>query len=144
LNFARKLQSRLAVPLLGLLLTTRIAVARDLWDIDDTYIGASIADAAWTINEDFPGTKLIVDGAYLFNREAVPMLTRGTCDCVPAGTRDRILGSVWGHAQWGNGDTQLEYGRIAFSGLSFQTDYELADDDRFQPRTDTWNGAFCA
>ena len=114
----------------------RVGVAGNLWDIDDYYFGAAIADAQWTIDESFPGTKLIVEGAYSFDRSSVPIPRRSDCDCVPRGSRDRMLGSVWGHLQWGQGETKLEYGVIGFGAIAYQTDYDPAD-ERFQPLTDT-------
>ena len=40
------------------------AHAADAWDISEDYAGVAIAEAHWTIDEAFPGTKVILDGRY--------------------------------------------------------------------------------
>src|SRR5690554_1092445 len=42
--------------------------AADAWDISEDYAGVAIAEAHWTIDEAFPGTKVILDGRYSLRR----------------------------------------------------------------------------
>jgi hypothetical protein len=109
--------------------------AADPWNFDKNYLSASVADADWTINEVFPGTKLILDGRYSFSREwAVPREL--DCDCEPLPIPRRMVGTVNAHLQWGEGETSLEYGRLSVTGLGYLRRYDTVR-GRFSPLRDS-------
>lgn len=96
--------------------------AADSWDINENNAGFSIAEASWTIDKVFPGTKLIMDGDYAIRRATVPPRERD-CECeLP--NLDRMIGNVSGHLQWGEGESRLEYGILAITGLAYQQNFQ--------------------
>ncbi len=107
----------------------------DAWDVNDNYVGVAATEATWTIAEDFPGTKLILDGRYLLRKGTAQPRERD-CDCEPLPVPDRMLGTIAAHLQWGLGDNGLEYGRLSFGTLAYQREFEAAG-AQFQPVRDT-------
>lgn len=107
----------------------------DPWNLDRNYVAASVADADWTIDEVFPGTKLILEGRYTFSRSTVAPPERD-CDCAPLPPSTKLVGTVGTHLQWGEGETGLEYGRLTFSPLSYLRRFETSRDG-FSPLRDT-------
>ena len=53
----------ISVIMVGMLFTTALPAA-DPWNINENFVSFGIADADWTINQVFPGTKLIIDGRH--------------------------------------------------------------------------------
>ena len=53
--------------MVGILFATALPAA-DPWNINENFVGFAIADADWTIDKVFPGTKLIFDGQYSIRR----------------------------------------------------------------------------
>lgn len=94
----------------------------DPWNVTQNFLSVSVADANWTINEDFPGTKLIFDGRYALRKEIVEPKTKD-CDCAVPPPKQRVIGALRGHLQWGEGETALEYARLSFSAVADQRDY---------------------
>ncbi len=110
--------------ILSAALLTSTAGAVDLWDLEESYGGLTIADAHWTVAEQFPGRKLILDGRYTLRRRpgAAPVV-RG-CDCGPTTAPERLIGTLGAQLQWGNGDTDLEYGVLSFTAWASQRDFD--------------------
>jgi hypothetical protein len=94
----------------------------DPWNVEQNFLSLAITDAEWTINEDFPGTKIIVDGRYAFRRRVLEPEDDG-CDCAPRPPKTRVTGAVRAHLQWGEGETSLEYARVSLTALAEQRDY---------------------
>lgn len=94
----------------------------DPWNIAENYLGIAVAAAKWTIDEDFPGTKLIFDGRYTFSRSTGPE-PDPTCDCKGRTAPEKLVGTIDAHLQWGEGETTLEYARLSVAGVSYQWDY---------------------
>jgi len=76
--------------------------ATDPWDVNENFLSFAVADAHWTIDEVFPGTKLIVEGQYSIRRGPGEPPERD-CDCDLATTPDRMVGTIAAHLQWGEG-----------------------------------------
>ena len=95
----------------------------DPWNVAEDYLGIAVADAKWTIDEDFPGTKLILDGRYTFGRSTGPE-PDATCNCKGRTAPEKLVGTLDAHLQWGEGETSLEYARLSIAGVSYQWDYE--------------------
>ncbi len=98
----------ISVIMVGMLFTTALPAA-DPWNINENFAGFAIADADWTIDQVFPGTKLIFDGQYSIRRGPGKPSKR-ECECEPPPIPDRMLGTIGAHLQWGEGETGLEYG----------------------------------
>jgi hypothetical protein len=93
--------------------------AADPWNVNKNYASFSIADADWTIDEVFPGTKLIFDGRYAIRKGPGKPSSRshlGEYKPIP----DRMVGTIGAHLQWGEGETELEYARLYFTTLAHQ------------------------
>ena len=114
--------------------------AADPWNFDQNYVSASVADAQWTIDEVFPGTKLIVEGRYSFYRGQADPAKRD-CACEPLPVPRKTIGTVSAHLQWGEGESGLEYGRLSVTSLGYTWIYETARGE-FRPLRDTltWGG----
>jgi len=76
----------------------------DSWNIDEKYWGAAIAQEDWTINNDYPGTKLVLGWRYsLYRVEEDPLVS--DCDCSPPPPAPvRSIATVSGQAQVGDDD----------------------------------------
>ena len=113
------------------------AVAAPYWDLSENFVGLAIADADWTINETFPGTKIILDGRYTLKRDQVKDpaggLVRPREQTDPA---DRLIGVIDGHFQWGEGETGLEYAIVSVAPIAFERVYAPAAG--FSVAHDTW------
>ena len=108
----------------------------DPWNVARNFLSVSIADAQWTIDEDFPGTKIIFDGRWAFQRRLIEPEDDG-CDCVTKPPKTRVVGAVRAHLQWGEGDTALEYARVCLTALAEQRDYPVLP-GRFSTVRDTY------
>lgn len=109
--------------------------ANDAWDINESNLSIARAEAHWTIDEAFPGTKVILAGRHSLRRgQGTPRVR--DCECQPFPTPDRMLGSIGAHLQWGKGDTGLEYGVLSFTALASQRDFDVTQ-TRFQTLRDT-------
>ena len=105
-------------PLLCIIaLSISVARAADPWNINENFAGFSIAEASWTIDESFPGTKLIFDGSYAIRQETVPARERN-CVCEPLPDPDRI-GYRYPHQVSGG---QLQRAGVLCSHAPGQTD----------------------
>jgi hypothetical protein len=109
--------------LAGVLFAT-LSSAADPWNVNENFVSFAVADAHWTIDEVFPGTKLIFDGQYSIRRGPGEPPERG-CDCEVAATSERMVGTFAAHLQWGEGESALEYTRLSFTSWASQTEYEL-------------------
>jgi hypothetical protein len=109
--------------------------AADPWDLSERYVGGSVADADWTIDESFPGTKLILEGRYYFLSGPGKPRER-SCECEPAPTPLRMLGTLAGQLQWGKGETGLEYGTVWLTALASQRVFETPGEG-LRPMRDT-------
>ena len=111
--------------------------AADPWDIDDDFVGIAVADARWTIDEVFPGTKVIVDGRYSLGRRTGQPRARA-CDCgEPLPAAVRLRNTLDAHLQWGKGETELEYGIVSFTWKASQRNYEPRAEAGFGTLRDT-------
>lgn len=84
------------------------------WDFSENYVSAGIADADWTIDKVFPGTKLIVDMRFIPKR-----------DLKEPGEKwltEEYWATVEADMQWGKGETGLEYGVFTVTAWSRQTE----------------------
>lgn len=112
-------------------------LAADAWDIDDDYAGIAIAEAHWTIAENFPGTKLILDGRYSLGRRTGQPRARA-CDCgEPLPAAERLRSTFNAHLQWGKGETQLEYGILSYTWKASQRNYAASEEPGFRTLRDT-------
>jgi hypothetical protein len=106
--------------------------AADVWDVGEDFLGAAIADEHWTIDESFPGTKVIVAGRYTLRRGEIESRTPA-CQCEPLPAPERLIGTFGGHLQWGQGESDLEYGVASFTSWAWKRDL-AADAAREPPR----------
>jgi hypothetical protein len=104
------------------------ARAVDTWDIEQSYAAFAIADAHWTIDDTFPGRKLILEGNYTFNSRP-GNAPDSDCACDPEPTPQRLVATLNAHLQWGSGETALEYGVISFSSFAWEWEHPLDDGD---------------
>ncbi|HEX6997471.1 MAG TPA: hypothetical protein VF322_04965 [Gammaproteobacteria bacterium] len=123
----------------ALMLLAGAAQGVDYWDIDDDFGALSIADEHWTVDEAFPGRKLILDGRYALRRRTSEPAAPA-CECgAPQAPAERMTAVFGAHLQWGSGDTDLEYGVLSFAALAAQRDYDAAADGfRVQRDTIEW------
>ncbi len=124
----------ISVIMVGVLFTTALPAA-DPWNINENFVGFAIADADWTINQVFPGTKLIIDGRYSIRRGPGKPSQRD-CECEPPPIPDRMLGTIDAHLQWGEGETSLEYAILSATALGYQREFEPVA-AKFRPLRDT-------
>ncbi|HEX7080455.1 MAG TPA: hypothetical protein VF329_05535 [Gammaproteobacteria bacterium] len=111
--------------------------AADPWDIGDDYGGVAMAEEHWTIDEAFPGTKVILDGRYSFRRRTGQPRARA-CDCgEPLPAAERLRNTIGAHLQWGKGETALEYGILSFAWKASQRNYEPSAEGGFRTLRDT-------
>lgn len=113
------------------------AYAADAWDINEDYAGIALAEAHWTIDQAFPGTKVILDGRYSLRRRMGRERPRA-CDCgEPLPGAERLRNTFGAHLQWGKGETGLEYGIVTFTLRGSQRDYAPVAEAGFHTRRDT-------
>src|SRR5690606_6659791 len=91
-------------------------------NLDISYVGGAQAEARWTVAEEVPGTKLILDARHSLRTEAAQASERA-CDCGPPSTRRKIRGTIGTHLQWGKGELGLEYGVLSLTWRATQRDY---------------------
>lgn len=111
------------------------ARAVDTWDIQQNYAAFALADAHWTIDESFPGRKLLLEGNYTFNSRP-GKVPQTDCACDAEVTPQRLVGTINAHLQWGDGESQLEYGVLTFSSFGWEWEHPL-DDGEFDVVRDT-------
>ncbi len=114
---------------------SNVLTGLDSWNLNENSISFGIAHADWTIDEVFPGTKLLMTGQYSF-RIGQGQQKQMDCDCPPPPVPHRMTGTVSAHLQWGKGDTGLEYGMLSVRGLAYQRNYEPLT-GQFKPLRDT-------
>ena len=119
--------------IIGLLFTQSV-IATDSWDLDTNFGGLAVADADWTINKVFPGTKIIFDGRYSIKRDMAKGPTQDDC-CRPLEPAKRMIGIIDAHLQWGEGETGLEYAIVAVTPWAFQRNTPASEG--FGPIRDT-------
>ena len=94
----------------------------DTWDINENYFGGSVAYEDWTVNDEFPGTKLALSGRYsLYSAD----MGREVADCPcnpPPPAPFRMMGTVMATAQWGEHDLERAY--LGVSAYSLQRNFE--------------------
>ena len=111
------------------------AHAIDLWSIGEDFAAFSMADAHWTVDESFPGRKLIFEGRYTVRRETADApVSDGAGE--PVAIPERLLGTFTTELQWGKGETDLEYGVLRFTAYASQRDFSPAPGG-LQPLRDT-------
>lgn len=111
--------------------------AADAWDIDDDYGGIAVARAHWTIDEAFPGTKLILSGRYALQRRTGQPRARA-CDCgEPLPAAERLRHTFFTHLQWGKGELGLEYGILTYTWKASQRNYAPTAEGGFGTLRDT-------
>ena len=98
--------------------------AADSWNFDQNYVSVSVAEADWTIDEVFPGTKVIAEGRYSFYRGMADPVETDDCECEPLPTPRKTMGTIKAHLQWGEGETGLEYGRLSATYLGYVRTYD--------------------
>ena len=118
---------------IGLLITQPVT-ATDSWDLDTNFAGLAIADADWTIDKVFPGTKIIFDGRYSIKRDTLEGPTEDDC-CRPQEPAKRMIAIIDAHLQWGEGETGLEYAIVAVTPWAFQRNTPASEG--FNPVRDT-------
>ena len=106
----------------------------DSWNIDENYWGAAIAREDWTVNNDYPGTKLALSGRYsLYREEEDPLVS--DCDCSPPPPAPiRLIGTVSGQAQAGDDDLERIY--VGVSTIAWQRNFP-AEQLGWEPLRDT-------
>ncbi|HEY8521526.1 MAG TPA: hypothetical protein VIN61_15740 [Gammaproteobacteria bacterium] len=135
-NYACRAAVRAAGAGVAAMLIAGAAHGVDYWDIDDDFGAVSIADEHWTVDEAFPGRKLILDGRYALRRRTREP-SAAACECASLqGPTERMTGVFGAHVQWGSGDTDVEYGVLSFAALASQRDFD-ASADGFRPLRDT-------
>lgn len=121
--------------LAALVFTAAPVHALDLWNVGESYAAFSMADAHWTVDESFPGRKLIFTGRHTVRRRTgeTPVSDgAGESAAIP----ERLLGTVTAELQWGKGETDLEYGVLGFSAYASQRDF-APEPGGFRPLRDT-------
>lgn len=94
----------------------------DTWDINENYFGGAVAYEDWTINDEFPGTKFVVNGRYTLHRSE---LERESADCPcnpPPPAPFQMMGTLTATAQWGEHDLERAY--LGVSAYSLQRNFE--------------------
>ena len=107
----------------------------DSWNINENYVGVAIADANWTIDEYFPGTKLLFTARYSFRRRPGEA-PESDCDCIVRPTPYEMFGTLGVHLQSGQGESGIEYGYGEWTTWSWQRNF-LPESGRFRPFRDT-------
>lgn len=135
-----KTQRRSSPPLRLLLIAALFAPplhAADPWDVNEDYVGLAVAEAHWTIDEAFPGTKVILDGRYSLRRRTGQPRPRD-CDCgEPLPAAQRLRHTIGAHLQWGKGESKLEYGILSYTLKASQRDYDASTAGAFRTLRDT-------
>jgi len=128
---------RIFIQTLLLCCASASAVAAPYWDLSKDFVGVAIADADWTIDESFRGTKMIFDGRYTLKRDQVSNpaggLVRARDNSEPS---DRLIGVIDAQLQWGTSGTGLEYAVISAAPIAFEKFY--APTTGFSVAHDTW------
>jgi hypothetical protein len=128
---------RFFVHTLLLLSVSHSALAAPYWNLSEDFAGVAIADAAWTVDESFTGTKFIFDGRYTLKRDQVNnpagSLVRPRENTDPT---NRLFGVIDTHLQLGDSDTGLEYAIVSVAPIAFERFY--APKAGFSVAHDTW------
>lgn len=106
----------------------------DAWDINENYFGGALGYEDWTVNDEFPGTKLVLNGRYSLHRSE---MDREVADCPcnpPPPAPFRMMGTVMATAQWGEHDLERAY--LGVSAYSLQRNFE-ASGGGWRPLRDT-------
>lgn len=110
------MRSTIVAVVLLILAVVPAGAANWKWDFDENFVGGGIADADWTIDKVFPGTKLIVDMRFVPKRE---LHEHEPDDKMQI---EDYWATVEADMQWGEGETGLEYGVFAVNAFSRQWD----------------------
>lgn len=115
---------------------TGSAYAEDPWDISEDFVAGAVADEDWTVDEDFfPGTKLFISGRYSVSRAERPSRPPA-CACEPLPPAKRLLVTIGGHLQWDADESDIEFGTLSVTTLSFDRELDTTE-ARFEPLRDT-------
>ena len=118
------------VTIVGFLFSTSVAMAAAEWDIGENFVGGGVVGADWTINQDFPGTKIIFDTQYAFVRKQGEIPEDDCCGIVPRAEYYWAL--LDSHLQWGIGQTGLEYAIVGVSAWGAQWEPKYNPDKKLQ------------
>ena len=103
--------------------------------------GPSIAEEHWTVDESFPGTKIIFAGRYTLRRGEFESRTPACqCEQQPLPPRERFIGTFGGHLQWGQGYSDVDYGTASFTSWAWKRD--LSADAAHEPPRETWGSIY--
>lgn len=97
-----------------LVLLAATAEAADPWDITTDYWSVGRTEEHWTVDERFPGTKILLGGRYSMARRVGEERVRD-CDCGPLAAPEYMLWTVGGDLQWGLGESEIERGAVFFT-----------------------------
>jgi hypothetical protein len=93
----------------------------DSWDVNENWIGASIARQDWTLDGLFEGTVGSIDARYSFHRSTRERIV-SDCDCNPPPPAPfQTIGTVRASALWG--EDGLERGHLGIVGWSLQRNF---------------------
>src|SRR5262245_16318207 len=119
----------------ALCLTGSAAHAADPWNLAEDFVAGAVADEDWTVNEEFPGTKLLFSGRYSVSRAEHPSRPP-LCACEPLPPAERMLVTVGGHVQWDAGENDIEFATLSVTAWSLDRELDTAL-ERLEPLRDT-------
>jgi hypothetical protein len=130
------LRTKLIVPLHALLTAALFMsplYAADIWDVGEDFWSAAVFDENWTVDEDFPGTKLMFGGRYVLRRsQGQPRTPK--CPCEPLPAPELLVGTLAGQLQFGAGESDIEYGFVSLTPWAWRRDVAHGDGVRVPPR----------
>lgn len=127
------MQNRYA--LAAALCLTGSAHAEDPWDISEDFVAGAVADEDWTVNEVFPGTKLVLSGRYSVSRAERPGRPPA-CACEPLPPGERLLVTIGGHLQWDASGSDIEFASLSVTAWSKDQELDTSQ-ERLEPLRDT-------
>jgi hypothetical protein len=126
-------QNRYAIA--AALCLTASAHAADPWDISEDFVSGMVVDEDWTVDEEFPGTKLAIGGRYTVSRGERQSRPRA-CACEPLPPAERMLVTIGGHVQWDAAESDIEFATLSVTSWSLDQQLDTAE-KRLEPLRDT-------
>jgi hypothetical protein len=117
------MMKNLIAALVASLLVSASAMA-DNWDLGQDALVLGIADVDWTISPTFHGTKLLLGGRYIFERESATAFEQPDAEIL----RYRIDLDQF---QVGDSQTDLEYAVLGFTYWTYQHKHKAETSGRF-------------
>jgi hypothetical protein len=100
------------------------AVQADNWDLGQNSVVLGIADVDWTVSPDFHGTKLLLGGRYIFQREPATAYKQPDAEIL----KYRLDLADF---QLGDSSTDLEYAVLGFTYWTYQKKKDITSAKSF-------------